>query len=72
MARQQLSKAALTRLSWVAMIVGALLILLAVLAYPLGIAHTFAFGWRRILGVIIGVISILFGVRWRRQARESG
>ncbi len=69
MARQELSKAALNRLSWVAMNVGALLILLAVLAYALGIAHTFAFGWRRILAIIIGVISLGFGLRWSRQAR---
>ncbi len=66
---RELSKAALTRLSWVAMIVGVLLILLAILAYPLGLAHASAFGWRRILGVIVGVISIGFGFRWSRQAR---
>ncbi len=71
MAKQVLSKAALTRLSWVALIVGILVGLLAILAYPLGIAHTAGFGWRRILAVIIGVISILFGVRWGRQAKES-
>ncbi len=69
MARHELSKAALTRLSWVALIVGALLILLAVLAYPLGIAHTSAFGWRRILAILSGVISMGFGLRWSRQAR---
>ncbi len=69
MARQQLSKAALTRLSWVAVLVGILVILLALFAYPLGIAHTSGYGWRRVLGFIIGLISIGFGVRWSLQAR---
>ena len=72
MAKPELSKGALTRLSWVAIIVGVLVVLLAILAYPLGIAHTSGFGWRRILGAIIGVISIIFGLRWRRLARDAG
>ncbi len=71
MAKQELSKAALTRLSWVALIVGVLVVLLAILAYPLGIAHTSGFGWRRTLGVIVGLLSLLFGYRWSRQAKET-
>ncbi len=68
---RELSKAALTRLSWVALLGGILLILLALLAYPVGLAHTAGFGWRRILGVILGFVSLGFGVRWRRQARAA-
>ncbi len=71
MADRELSKGALTRLSWVALIVGILVVLLAILAYPLGIARTSGFGWRRTLAVILGLISIGFGYRWGRKANEA-
>jgi len=67
MARQELSKAALTRLSWVAMIVGVSLILLALL--PLRIVYTTGYGWQRVLAFIIGLISIGCGLRWSLEAR---
>ncbi len=72
MATQGLSKAALTRLSWVALIVGILLVLLFALAGPLGLGQSSGLGWWQGLGGIVGLLSILFGVRWRRLARESG
>ena len=71
MAKQQLSKAALTRLSWVALIVGILVVLLSALADPLGLGQSPGFGWRQALGVIVGAVSIYFGLRWRRQARDA-
>ena len=67
---QTLSKGALTPLSWIAMVAGVLLVLLAILAYPLGLAHSSGFGWRRSLGVIIGLLSILFGYRGSRKSTE--
>ncbi len=70
MARQQLSKAALTRLSWVALIVGILVVVLSALADPLGLGQSAGFGWRQALGVIVGAVSIYFGLRWRRQLKD--
>ena len=67
MAKQELSRGALTRLSWVATIVGIIVVLLAALADPLGLGQSQGFGWRQVLGVIFGIVSIYFGVRWRRM-----
>ena len=53
------------------MIVGTLLVLLAILAYPLGLAHTSGFGWRRTLAVIVGLLVILVGNWWRRNLGAS-
>ncbi len=72
MAKQALSKAALTRLSWVALIVGVLVVVLSALADPLGLGRSPGFGWKQTVGVIVGLLSLLFGVRWRRQARGAG
>jgi len=69
MAGQELSKAALTRISWAALIFGVLVFLFSALAaagrQPPG------FGWTETMGVILGLLSIVFGYRWRRKARES-
>ncbi len=70
MARQQLSKAALTRLSWVALSVGILVVVLSALADPLGLGRSPGFGWRQAVGVIVGAVSIFFGIRWRRQLKD--
>lgn len=72
MAKQALSRAALTRLSWVALIVGVLVVVLSALADSLGLGQSPGFGWTQTVGVIVGLLSLLFGVRWRRHARGAG
>jgi NADH:ubiquinone oxidoreductase subunit 3 (subunit A) len=69
MAKQELSKAALTRISWAALIFGVLVILFSALAAA-G-RQSPGFGWTETMGVILGLFSIVFGYRWRRKARES-
>jgi NADH:ubiquinone oxidoreductase subunit 3 (subunit A) len=66
---EQLSKAALTRVSRAAMIVGVGVILFSALAAA--VRQSPGFGWTETLGVFLGLISIVFGYRWRRKARES-
>lgn len=44
MVKRELSKAALTRLSWVALIVGVLVVVLSALADPLGLGQSPEFG----------------------------
>ena len=70
MGKQELSKAALIRVSWAAIVFGMFVALLSALS-ALG-PQSPGFGWRQMLGVIIGLFSVLFGYRWRRQAGNSG
>ena len=69
MAKQELSKAALTRISRVALIFGVLLILFS--ALTAAGRQSLGFGWTETLGAFLGLLSIVFGYRWRRKARES-
>ena len=70
MAKQQLSKAALNRVSRAALIFGVGVILLSALATA--VRPSPGVGWTEILGgVFLGLLSIVFGYRWRRKARES-
>ena len=70
MAKRELSKPALIRVSWAAMIFGIIMVLLSCLS-ALG-PQSPGFGWMQMLGVIIGLFSILCGYRWKRQAGNSG
>jgi hypothetical protein len=51
------------------MIVGILIVLISVLADPLGLGRSPGFGWKQGLGVVIGVVVILGGfyLRWRKN-----
>jgi len=69
MAKQELSNAALTRISRAALIFGVLLILFSALAAA-G-RQSPGVGWTETLGVFLGLLSIVFGFRWRRKARGS-
>ncbi len=48
-------------LARVVIIVGALLILIALFADPLGLGSP-GFGWKQVLGVVVGALVILAGV----------
>ena len=48
--------------------VGILIVLLSAFAHPLGLGHP-GFGWKKTLGVVVGVVIIVAGL-WRR-ARAS-
>ena len=70
--QRELSPGALAWLSWVALIVGVLVVVLSALADPLGLGESPGFGWRQGLGVIAGLLSMLLGVRWRRTGSGAG
>jgi hypothetical protein len=58
-------------LAWVVIGIGALLVLVALFADPLGLGRSPGFGWRQGLAVVIGVLLILGGVYLRRRERVS-
>ncbi len=49
--------------------IGAILVLIALFADPLGLGKSAGFGWKQGLGVLIGVVVILAGfyLRWRKN-----
>jgi hypothetical protein len=50
-----------------AIVVGALLVLVSLFADPLGLGRSPGFGWKQILGVVVGALVILAGgYLWRR------
>ena len=53
-------------------VLGVLVLLLSSFADALGLGQYPGFGWRQILGLILGVIAIWLGFRWRRRARNKG
>jgi hypothetical protein len=58
-------------LAWVVIGIGALLVLVALFADPLGLGRSPGFGWRQGLGVVIGVLVILGGLYLRRRRKPS-
>jgi hypothetical protein len=58
-------------LAWVVISIGALLVLVALFADPLGLGRSPGFGWRQGLGVVIGVLVILGGLYLRRRRKPS-
>jgi uncharacterized membrane protein len=58
-------------LARVAIVVGALLVLISLFADPLGLGRSPGFGWKQILGVVVGALVILAGVYlwWRQSLR---
>ena len=58
-------------LARVAIIVGALLVLISLFADPLGLGRSPGFGWIQTLGVVVGALVILVGVYlwWRQSLR---
>ncbi len=52
----------------IATILGGLVLVLSGLADQIGLGHP-GFGWIQRLGLIVGVIGLYLGVRWRRKAR---
>jgi hypothetical protein len=60
-------------LARVAIIVGALLVLISLFADPLGLGRSPGFGWIQTLGVVVGALVILAGVylSWRQSLRGN-
>jgi hypothetical protein len=48
-------------LAWVLIGIGAIVVLIALFADPLGLGKSAGFGWKQGLGVIIGIVVILAG-----------
>ena len=51
--------------------IGALLVLIALFADPLGLGGHSGFGWRQALGFVIGAAVILAGFYLRRRGKAS-
>jgi hypothetical protein len=49
------------------LVAGIIVVLLSALADSLGPGRSPGFGWKRALGVIIGLLVMLVGYRWRRD-----
>jgi hypothetical protein len=49
--------------------IGALLVVIALFADPLGLGRQSGFGWRQALGVVIGALVILAGLYLRRRGK---
>jgi hypothetical protein len=58
-------------LAWVLIGIGAILVLIALFADPLGLGKSPGFGWRQTLGVVVGALVVLAGVYLRRRAKVS-
>jgi LPXTG-motif cell wall-anchored protein len=58
-------------LAWVVIGIGALLVLVALFADPLGLGRSPGFGWRQTLGVVVGALILLGGLYLRRRKRLS-
>jgi hypothetical protein len=53
-------------LSQIAKVVGILLVIVSALADPLGLGRGPGFGWRQILGVVLGLVLVWRGFLWGR------
>ena len=58
-------------LAWVLIGIGAILVLIALFADPLGLGKSAGFGWKQWLGVLIGALVILAGFYLRRRVKPS-
>ena len=60
-------------LARVAIVVGALLVLVSLFADPLGLGRSSGFDWKQILGVAVGALVILAGcyLWWRQGLRRK-
>jgi hypothetical protein len=56
-------------LAWVVIGIGALLVLIALFADPLGLGGQSGFGWKQGLGLVIGAVVILAGLYLRRRGK---
>ena len=52
--------------SWLTLVVGILLALISIFADQIGLGAMPGFGWKQILGLVIGVVFILLAV-WRMR-----
>jgi hypothetical protein len=58
-------------LAWVVIGIGALLVLIALFADPVGLGGQSGFGWKQGLGLVIGAVVILAGLYLRRRGKAS-
>ena len=58
-------------LAWVVIGIGAILVLIALFADPLGLGKSAGFGWKQGVGVIIGALVMLAGLYLRRRMKLS-
>lgn len=58
-------------LAWVLIGIGAIVVLIALFADPLGLGKSAGFGWKQALGVVLGIVIILAGFYLRRSKSLS-
>ena len=58
-------------LALIATILGALVLVLSALADWIGLGTYPGLGWRQRIGLVIGVVGLYLGVRWRRKAKSG-
>jgi hypothetical protein len=58
-------------LARVAIVVGALLVLISLFADLLGLGRSSGFGWKQILGVVVGALIIAAGFYLRRRPKAA-
>jgi hypothetical protein len=58
-------------LAWVVIGIGAILVLIALFADPLGLGKSAGFGWKQWLGVVTGALVILAGFYLLRRKSVS-
>jgi hypothetical protein len=56
-------------LARVAIVVGGLFVLISLFADPLGLGRSSGFGWKQILGVVVGALIIAAGFYLRRRPK---
>jgi hypothetical protein len=54
--------------AWIVMAVGVVLALISGFAYPLGLGQNPGFGWKKMLGVVIGALIVIAGIYLRRRS----
>ena len=54
-------------LSQTSLIAGVLIVLVSALADQIGIGQYPGFGWRQVLGIVLGLVLVWRGFMWRRN-----
>jgi hypothetical protein len=55
-------------LAWILIGIGVGLALISGFAFPLGLGQNLGFGWKKMLGVIIGALIVVAGLYLRRRS----
>jgi hypothetical protein len=57
--------------AWILIGIGVVLILISGFAYRLGLGQNPGFGWKKVVGVVIGALIVVAGIYLRRRSEAS-